>query len=287
MTGRGYAPISAYDRFEITIPETVSDGVNTFTVVEIGFKSFRGASKAIIKSIPNTIRVISDYAFDMVGLESFPNLPNLESVGYLSFSTNSFGIVTIPDNLKYISDAALAYNDIIAINLPSNNKYFSLDEQNAFYDYHKTRVLYVPKQSTYKIPLTVQYVPDHIFANQIFEEIVIPPACSSVGYGSFRNCNNLKKIIITGNIYSWKDDSLSSLSSLELIEYFGTITLKDQTITSEKIQIFACYQYKSDYSFGLKVSKAYECPKINIVHTPLCKQFNYFNHIHFIAIILL
>ena len=202
----------------MTLPLTVSEiirsqsGENGFTNFCTAVFSFSSIGGIIVYIV---LIILFTFFYSYVQLN-----PNRISVDFMKSGRFIIGVKIGKDTEKYISDAALAYNDIIAINLPSNNKYFSLDEQNAFYDYHKTRVLYVPKQSTYKIPLTVQYVPDHIFANQIFEEIVIPPACSSVGYGSFRNCNNLKKIIITGNIYSWKDDSLSSLSSLELIEYF-------------------------------------------------------------------
>ena len=265
-----YNPPNSFVNYEIRIPQTVSNSGKSYTVVEIGTKSFFLAQFAKIKSLPSTIKVISNQAFDKVSDYEFPSIPNVEYIGDLAFASNQYSTIYLPASITYIGDAAFSYDKIKSITFDSNTRYLSSDKQNALYDLKKTRLLWAPHLSTFIIPLTVQNLSSHIFASHPIEKIVLPPACSGIGYDTFVECDKLKKIIITGNIFSLNRRALNNIPSLECIEYHGTTKLIDINPRPSSIQVLVCNQYKWNTAFGLPVIKQGNCPLMNIIRYPTC-----------------
>ena len=60
--------ITDFSNLKINIPSFVYDEKQSkYEVVEIGIRSFRGANGATIVSLPETLVIINNYAFDIIG----------------------------------------------------------------------------------------------------------------------------------------------------------------------------------------------------------------------------
>ena len=261
------------DPQEITIPETIFNGT-LFTVVEIGNHSFSQAHNYQIH-LPQTITQIDSFAFDLVLMDTFPNLTSLKKIGFLAFGSNCFEEIHLPNTIEVIDDAAFAYSfvDDMKIYLPEGSKFFCVDEQGALYNFRKTRIIWAPKREKFVIPLTVQYIPEHLFYQSTASTIVIPPSCSSLGFRSFINCYNLTKIIITGNIFEINPDFISDVPNLKIIDYHGTTRIP--AVNSNNLTIYLCTEYKWNKAFGIIGIKQDKCPSINIIHYPTCETTFY------------
>ena len=273
----GNAFVKIPENYEnITIPQTVVDPKTekTYTVTKIGKKSFQGLNSSTYYNfdIPETVTEIDDYAFDLTRMYNFPYLPKLRRIGYLAFGTNEMRYVNITESVEEISDAAFAYGKVISIEIPPDSRLFSLDEQGALYDYKITRIIWVPRNKTFNIPLTIQSLPNHLFAYSLITEIVIPPLCSSIGYCCFVNCTNLTKITITGNIKSISGQFCTNCTDLSEIIYHGTTRIDNIKFYSD-VTIYTCSEYKWEYAFGQKAKKDGNCPAMNVLLIPTCNTF--------------
>ena len=265
-------PPENFNNYVINVPDTVSDDVTSYTVVEIGTRSFRSCSNAKIEYLSKYITSIGFSAFDIIYLEKFPTelMPSVESFDQLSFASNYFTLVELPSSLKFIGDAAFSYDRITEIKIPENSIYFSLDEQGALYDFRKTRLIWVPNLEKFDIPFTVQYISRDLFVRKQIKKIVLPPMIRSIGYRAFYQCPNLHTIVITGNLYSVDQSAFINLSSIRLIDYYGTTRLKSVIIESENIQIYVCNQYQWEKAFGIIAHKEGNCPLFNIIKSKKC-----------------
>ena len=283
----------------IVIPQNVTNPKNQvlYTVTQIGDKSFRFDGDEIILydyELPETIIEIGKYAFDLTHIKEYPDLPNLKSIGYLAFGSNLMGNFSIQETVERIDDAAFAYNlfnTLEMIEIPENSIYFSIDEQGALYDFRKTRIIWVPNKVHFNIPLTVQYIPNHLFAmNHALSEIIIPPACSIIGYYSFFECINLTKITITGNVFDINPSCVFNCTNITIIDYHGTVKINNIIITQENMPVvYTCNEYKWEKAFGIETHKQGNCPEMNIIHKPTCdtNSLNYLMGSHLIAAVFL
>ena len=254
--------------FEIRIPETVTHNSISYTVTEIGYMSFRSANGSVIVSLPETITVVNDYAFDSLYDTVFPSLPNLQKIGYAGFISNNYKNVTLPDSLVFIGDAAFSYDTIEKIIIPENSPYFSLDEYGSLFNLEKTRVIWASHAKNITLPWTVEFIPNHLFGRRNITTIVLPPACYHIGVLSF-GYSNIEALIISGNIKK-VDNNAFLEASIKYIENKGTtrlnfVDLSDNGLTTA----IACNQYKWSKIFGVTVTKNGDCPEMNIFN---CQQ---------------
>lgn len=90
----------------LNIPETVSDGTKTYSVVSIGFYGFYGSGLTSV-TIPNTVTTIGQGAFGSCTNLTSINIPtSVTTIKGYAFYNCGFTSVTIPNSVTTIGDSA-------------------------------------------------------------------------------------------------------------------------------------------------------------------------------------
>lgn len=112
QVGKGYTPVEL-NKTSLSIPGTVSDGSNTYTVTAIGKKAFSTVmDKCTVGSvtIPATVTTIDDEAFS--GQSSlnvtFAEGSQLVSIGDNAFESTGLSSITLPASLEKIGEYAFS-----------------------------------------------------------------------------------------------------------------------------------------------------------------------------------
>ena len=263
--------VSSDDDLELIIPDSITNNGSTYSITEIGTKSFNKYTRFKISSISSKITKIGNYAFDECRMNSYPDLNNIRDIGYLAFASNNFIAANLPNTIEKVDDAAFGYcTKLKEITTPESSSYICKDEQGIIYDIMKTRIIWVSLfLENVTLPLTIQSIPRHLFAYSLIKEIIIPPLCNNIGYRSFRRCDNLSKIKFTGNIKSIDTEVFSDCSNIKVIEYHGLTKIGSVDIKSDVI-VRTCNQYKYSQCFGREHERSGECPLYNILRIKTC-----------------
>lgn len=198
----------------VTIPETVTHGGVTYTVVQIAAQAFNNATAMTSVSIPSTITTIGDKAFNgCTGLTSIAyNAADCATMGtsdatafYGCISVKNVSIgdavrtipayafkgltalrsITIPENVSYVGDRAFqGCTSIAQVN-------FNATECNsmsyAFEGCTNTANLYIGDN--------VKVVPQNAFHSfSGLTSVTIGKAVKSLGYRAFFDCRSLTKV---------------------------------------------------------------------------------------------
>ena len=263
--------VSSDEDLELSISDSITINSKTYIITEIGTRSFNKFTRLKILSISSKITKIGDRAFDVCRLNSYPDINNVRDIGYLAFASNNFIAANLPNTIEKVGDAAFVYcTKLKEITIPESSSYICKDEQGIIYDIMKTRIIWVSRfLENVTLPLTIQSIPDHLFAYSLIKEITIPPLCNSIGHRSFMYCNNLSKITITGNIKSIDTEVVSDCSNIKVIEYHGLTKIGSVDIKSDVI-VRTCNQYKYSQCFGREHERSGECPLYNILRIKTC-----------------
>lgn len=121
----GTATITGFDDSDshinekISIPGTVNEDGQTYTVTKIGKESFE-YSKIKAVELPDTVTTIGEDAFSWNHIVSFTAPKNLKVVGTEAFENNKIGALRLNKGLQHVYFGAFGYNRIKSVVLPAS-----------------------------------------------------------------------------------------------------------------------------------------------------------------------
>jgi hypothetical protein len=259
----------------ITIPESVSDSGNEYTVTKIAYRAFF-CCKLTGVVLPNTIRIIEFGAFDLCYMTEPVNFPeSLISVDSWAFSTNRFTSLRITKNIQSLGCGAFHYNNnLVSISVDPQNKHFRCDSQGILYDYNYKTLILTPNLASdvFVIPKTVTRV-NYVSINYAkITKIIFPPSVKFIEDTVLLGCLNLKTIIVQGNP-RFSNGNIAS-DKYDSFIYCGTKEVKN-TIFNSNVpnSIVACSGYKGNLLGQKTFTTNIDCYAYPIKQT--CRMSNY------------
>ena len=203
----------------------IEDGVTT-----IGELAFCYCSNIFSITIPNSVKIIDDYAFDnCTRLQHIEIGSSITKIGEGAFSyCDNLYTITIPESVTSIGDYAFHCSGLESIIVDSNNQYYSSDDRGVLFNKDKTNLIQYPKmssQSSYIIPDSVTIIQDNAFYRcNYLDSITIPDSVITIGNDAFYNCTGLAKLIIGNSVISIGDNAFYGCYSLTSIIIPDSVT---------------------------------------------------------------
>jgi BspA type Leucine rich repeat region (6 copies) len=175
----------------VTIPSTVDNNGNTYSVTSIGDRVFKGYTGLTSVSIPNSVTSI--------GLEAFNTCTSLTTI-------------TIPINVTTIGTGAFGRcTNLTTIDVDQNNTNFT-STNGVLFNKNKTTILKYPQgktQITYTIPDSVTVIDLGVFSFcTSLTYMAIPSSITSIGISAFNGCTNL------ANVYFYQTANLPNILNI-------------------------------------------------------------------------
>ncbi len=194
----------------VSVPSTVTKigkqafyGCTALTTVtlasgptELGTEAFRGCTALTAITIPSTITAIPDNAFYGCTALKTATLPStLQTIGSTAFGGCGLTAITIPENVTAVKPGAfinctslakVTWNAINSADQNGNTSTFN----NTFSPFQNCPVL-----KTFTFGSKVEHIPSYLCHSLTgLTEVTIPASVTSLGYGIFACCSNLKKV---------------------------------------------------------------------------------------------
>ena len=207
----------------ITIPATVANGGNTYSITSIGKYAFSGCSGLTSINIPNSVTSIGEWAFSRCsGLTSITIPNSVTSIGYGAFSDCSgLTSISIPVSCEAsIGTGALAgCTGLTSITIP--NSITSIGE-SAFSG--------CSRLTSIAIPNSVTSIDSAAFSGcSGLISIIIPNSVTSIGYAAFAGCFGLTSINIPNSVTSIGWSAFSGCSGLDSVSVHWQTPLQVDT----------------------------------------------------------
>ena len=183
------------------------------SVTSIGKGAFEWCDSLTSIEIPNSVTSIGDEAFYNCSRLTSINIPEgVTSIGNRAFNRcSSLTSIKIPEKVMSIGDRAFyECSKLTSINVEKNNQNYC-SEDGVLFNKDKTELIQYPSKKADK-----QYV--------------IPGSVTSIGNGTFYDCNNLTSINIPEGVTSIGGYAFCECSSLTSIEIPSSLTIiRDNT----------------------------------------------------------
>ncbi|WP_299014383.1 leucine-rich repeat protein, partial [uncultured Polaribacter sp.] len=223
----------------LTIPETVTNSGNTYTVTSIGSGAFKAKFLSNAVTIPNTIVTIKAEAFKDNNIRDFrissgnnfgeddddgpgqmgtePVVPALESIGNGAFQNNSLrNTLFIPKKVNSIGDFAFANNTFTFLDISSENEVTI--GSNAFDSNSNLR-------SVFSRTNTPAILPANAITNRSNIRLFIPAATTNTyTTANWTGFSEIEEQRITINDISYRVTSSTAPLTVETQDYTGTNT---------------------------------------------------------------
>ncbi|WP_455523556.1 leucine-rich repeat domain-containing protein [Porphyromonas endodontalis] len=223
----GVAPYSGIDnvyQYDMVVPETISHGGNTYTVVAIGRVAFANMFNLTSVKLPKTIQYIGQSAFWGSSIKTMEIPDATEEIGEKCFrETIKLGSIKLGKGLEKIGEGAFSGCwDIKEIIVAEGNKAFS-NRDGALYTKDETTVIkypsYRPSVKEVVLPATVTKIAQGAFEFcDYLTEITMNEGLKEIESTAFYLCRSLKSIKIPASVEKIADGSVFCL--LESCEKF-------------------------------------------------------------------
>ena len=250
---------------EITIPQTVNDGTQDYTVTKIGDSAFYGKSFVTSVTFPSTLTTFGRYSFSRTGLTSVVIPEGVTTLTFELFSyCDQLTSVTIPEGVTTMERGVFYDDDLLngvvlpstlttigyhafgrcigltAITIPAN---VSIIDEYAFQYCSNLATIDLKPQTMTTIgqnafdsceKLTAFHVPEGIttlgegvfYGCKAMQELSLPSTLTTIGRNAFGRCIGLTAITIPANVSIIDEYAFQYCSNL------ATIDLKPQTMTT-------------------------------------------------------
>ena len=288
----------------LVIPETVYNGNDAYTVVEIEAYSFFGQGELTTVSIPNTVSIIGDGAFERSGLttvtipnsvttigrNTFCNCHNLTSItisnslasvgSQVFFGCENLTSAIFADGTTHIAEGVLhRCSSLTSVSIP--NSVISIGE-SAFAYCSGLKSISIPN-SVRKIGskafigcsgLTSFIFPNYLTAieDATFYDcnglvsITIPNSVISIGEGAFGSCDGLTSMVIADSVTSIGEGALSNCSNLTSVVISNSIMSIQKSVFKGCIHLSSLTIPNSVISIG--ESAFYDCSDLTSLVIP-------------------
>ena len=251
----------------ISIPATVVNGGNTYSVTSIGERAFSSCSGLTSITIPNGVTSIGRGAFeDCSGLTSI-NIPSSVTIieNRTFYSCTNLASITLENGVDSIGSNFFKYYNsdkgvfegctrLTSINIPSSVKFIGTNSFSG-----------CSGLTSINIPNDITKIEDGTFSGcKGLTSINIPNSVTSIGERAFYQCSGLTSITIPNGVTSIGGGAFYDCSGLRYVTLPGHIYFKDKFGTTSNIDTVII----SDGSTTICNSSFSECSKIKSVCIP-------------------
>ena len=251
----------------ISIPATVVNGGNTYSVTSIGERAFSSCSGLTSINIPNGVTSIGRGAFeDCKGLTSI-NIPSSVTIieNRTFYSCTNLASITLENGVDSIGSNFFKYYNsdkgvfegctrLTSINIPSSVKFIGTNSFSG-----------CSGLTSINIPNDITKIEDGTFSGcKGLTSINIPNSVTSIGERAFYQCSGLTSITIPNGVTSIGGGAFYDCSGLRYVTLPGHIYFKDKFGTTSNIDTVII----SDGSTTICNSSFSECSKIKSVCIP-------------------
>lgn len=227
----------------VTIPPTVTNYGETYTVTAIDERAFYNCSAITSLSIPNTVTEIGDYALhNCSGLTSLTIPTSVEFIGWMAFS-DCTGLQTVNWNAK---SCTFGEHEQFGAYIPFNH-YTSTQLTSMIFG-NEVEVIPVRLCSgaegitSVTIPESVKKIGGAAFSGSGLTSIELPSSVTEMGNSAFYSCANLTSANLTNAKltkianYTFEDcSSLKTINIPESVKEIGKYAFKNSGLVSVTI----------------------------------------------------
>ena len=203
---KGYGNLGYYQG-HITIPETVTNYEDSYTVTAIGDSSFYFAHLTEI-DLPKTITSIGVDAFCCSGIQKI-ELPNsVTFIGeYAFFDNYALTEIKLPSSLDAILEGTFSGTGLIDVDIPNSVRFIG---EEAFYGCVNLKSINIPESVNSILDYTFTYC-------QSLREVSLPYNLTNIGYCAFAECNSLRDIEFPASLTQVDIGAFYMCDSLETV----------------------------------------------------------------------
>ena len=223
-----------------TIPTTVIDNGNSFSVTAISNNAFSNCTGLTSITIPNSVTNIGDYAFRFCSSLKSVTIPNsITSIGSYTFNEcTSLTAIKIPNSVTSIGYGAFAYCiSLTSVTIPNSvtnigdyafwacTGLTSVVMPNSITSISEGVFSYCNKLTSVSIPNSVTSIGIKAFSYSGLTSVTIPNSVIGIGIYAFENCTSLTSITIPSSVTTIEHGSFSMCYGLTSVTVQWTTPL--------------------------------------------------------------
>lgn len=211
--GASYAPWTGYTEptGNMTIPSSVSNGGNTFSVKAVGAYAFYECENITGLTFPNTIISIGTSAFEDVGITNLSLPSSLQTIDDYAFFSTPIATINFPNSLM-----ALGINVFLLTPWYNNQPNGPVYAGPIYYEYKGE----MPANTSITVSSGIKGIAGGAFyqcSNLV--AVSLPNTLQSIGRDAFYACTGLTSITIPSSVVSLSGGAFRQCGMLSSVQY--------------------------------------------------------------------